>query len=120
MTGINTLSSKLPDAPATLIVVSLPSTCATTIVMASLCVGFTLPGIILEPGSFSGIEISPKPQRGPLANQRISLAILFKLTASVFKAPEANTAASRAAKASNLFAAVTNGKPVNCANCVAA
>jgi hypothetical protein len=28
------------------------------------------------PGSFSGIEISPRPERGPLASQRTSLAIL--------------------------------------------
>ncbi|SSS35085.1 Uncharacterised protein [Acinetobacter baumannii] len=72
--------------------------------------------MILEPGSFSGIRISPKPQRGPLANQRISLAILFKLTASVFNAPDAKTAASRPASASNLLGAVTNGKPVKAAS----
>ncbi len=88
--------------------------------MASLWVGFTFPGIILEPGSFSGIYNSPKPQRGPLANQRISLAILFRLVASVFKAPDANTAASRPARASNLLGAVTKGKPVNCDSRVAA
>ena len=76
--------------------------------------------MILEPGSFSGMRISPKPQRGPLANQRISLAILFKLAARVFNAPDANTAASRPARASNLFGAVTNGRPVKFANCAAA
>ena len=34
-------------------------------VMASHCVGFTLPGMMDEPGSFSGMWSSPKPQRGP-------------------------------------------------------
>ena len=76
--------------------------------------------MMLEPGSFSGILSSPKPHRGPLANQRTSLAILFKLTAKVFKAPEAKTAASRPASASNLFGAVTKGNPVKVANCSAA
>ena len=33
---------------------SLPITCTATMVMASHCVGFTLPGMIEEPGSFSG------------------------------------------------------------------
>ena len=42
------------DAPA-----RRPSSCA------SLCVGFTLPGMIDEPGSFSGRISSPRPQRGP-------------------------------------------------------
>ena len=66
---------------------SFPITCAQTIVMASACVGFTLPGIIEEPGSFSGIKISPIPLLGPEANIRMSLAILFKETATCFKAP---------------------------------
>jgi hypothetical protein len=34
-------------------------------VIASHCVGFTLPGMIEEPGSFSGRTISPRPERGP-------------------------------------------------------
>ena len=43
----------------------LPITCAQTIVIASACVGFTLPGIMDEPGSFDGMIISPIPERGP-------------------------------------------------------
>ena len=35
--------------------------------MASDCVGFTLPGMIEEPGSFSGMVSSASPQRGPEA-----------------------------------------------------
>ena len=67
-----------------LIATSLPNTCAASIVTASLCVGLTLPGMIDEPGSFSGMLISPMPLRGPLASQRTSLAILFMLAAQVF------------------------------------
>ena len=36
-----------------------------TMVTASHWVGLTLPGMIEEPGSFSGRLISPKPERGP-------------------------------------------------------
>jgi hypothetical protein len=36
-----------------------------TMVMASHCVGLTLPGIMELPGSFSGSINSPNPQRGP-------------------------------------------------------
>jgi ABC-type iron transport system FetAB permease component len=38
-----------------------------TMVTASHWVGFTLPGMMELPGSFSGMLISPMPQRGPLA-----------------------------------------------------
>ncbi|SKO75603.1 Uncharacterised protein [Mycobacteroides abscessus subsp. massiliense] len=101
-------------------VTSLPNTWQHTMVIASHWVGLTLPGMMDEPGSFSGILISPKPQRGPLASQRMSLAILFRLAASVFNAPEAATAASRPPKASNLFGALTNGRPDNSASLAAA
>jgi hypothetical protein len=39
------------------------------------------------PGSFSGMVISPSPERGPEASQRMSLAIFSSATASVLKAP---------------------------------
>ena len=41
-----------------------------TIVKASILVGLILPGIIEEPGSFSGNNNSPKPERGPEANKK--------------------------------------------------
>ena len=82
-------------------------------VIASHWVGFTFPGMIEEPGSFSGIKISPMPERGPDANKRMSLAILNKLIANWRNAPWVSTSASWAANASNLLSAVTNGKPVN-------
>ena len=64
------------------------------------------------PGSFSGITISPSPQRGPEASQRTSLAIFISATASVFSAPCSATSASWPASAANLFGAVMNGSPV--------
>lgn len=70
-----------------------------------------LPGIILLPGSFSGKISSPRPERGPEPRNRISFAIFIRLQAVVFMAPLSSTKASWAARASNLFGAVTKGKP---------
>ncbi|MDT4827517.1 hypothetical protein FQZ97_608660 [compost metagenome] len=117
--GRNTFSSKLPEAPPMLMATSFPNTCAASIVTASLWVGLTLPGMIDEPGSFSGMLSSPMPLRGPLASQRTSLAILFMLAASVLSAPWACTSASTLAMASNLFGAVTNGRFVSFASSAA-
>ena len=90
---------------------SLPKTCAHSMVSASACVGLTLPGMIELPGSFSGSEISPIPERGPEASSRMSLAIFISAAASVFSAPCANTSASCPASAANLFGAGSNGRP---------
>ena len=65
----------------------LPITWAQTMVSASDCVGLTLPGMIEEPGSFSGRLSSPRPERGPEPRKRMSLAILNSDTARVFSAP---------------------------------
>jgi len=70
-------------------------------VTASHCVGFTLPGIILDPGSFSGSDSSPKPQRGPDPRKRMSLAIFIIEHAKTDIAPDASTMASCEANASN-------------------
>src|SRR6188472_4721624 len=83
-----------------------------TCVSASHCVGLTLPGMIDEPGSFSGSTSSPSPQRGPDASQRTSLAIFISDAASVLSAPCACTTPSQEASASNLLGAVTNFCPV--------
>ncbi len=84
-------------------------------VNASLWVGLTLPGMIDDPGSFSGRSSSPSPARGPEASQRMSLAIFISDTARVRSAPLAATMASWAASAANLFGADTNGSPVSSA-----
>ena len=70
--------------------------------------GLTFPGIIDEPGSLAGIDISPIPLLGPEDNILISFAIFIKDTAQPFNAAEALTVASFAANASNLFLAETN------------
>src|SRR5262249_13167561 len=81
ISGLYTFSSKLPEAPPMLTATSLASTCAQTMVSASDWVGFTLPGMMLLPGSFSGIRSSPSPARGPDASQRTSLAIFVSAAA---------------------------------------
>ena len=90
----------------------LPNTWVQTMVRASHWVGLTLPGMIEEPGSFSGSDSSPRPERGPEPRKRMSLAILNSEPAMVLIAPWLKTIASWAARASNLFGAVTNGRRV--------
>ena len=94
MTGIMTLSSRWPFAPAHVMVVSWPITCAQTIMSDSLITGFTFPGMMELPGCVAGNRISPMPHRGPLPSQRISFAILKRVTAIVFNSPLASTTAS--------------------------
>ncbi len=90
-------------------------TWAQTMVSASHWVGFTLPGMIELPGSFSGMRSSPIPQRGPEASHRTSLAILVRAAARARSAPCPPTSASWAASASNLLGADTKGCPVRSA-----
>ena len=68
--------------------------------------------MIDEPGSFAGMIISPIPDLGPDANNRISFAILFNDTAICLSAPCVSTIASWAANASNLFSALIKGNPL--------
>lgn len=72
----------------------------------------TFPGIIDEPGSFSGSINSPNPERGPLPKNLISLAILNKLQAIELRVPWNSTKASFPYNASNLLGAVVNLYPV--------
>jgi hypothetical protein len=81
-------------------------------VSASHCVGLIFPGMIDEPGSFSGIRSSANPARGPHAYQRTSLAIFMSAPASVRSEALTFTIASCAERAANLFGADTNGFPV--------
>ena len=91
------------NEPEIVIAVWLPITCIQTIVKASICVGLILPGIIEEPGSFSGNKSSPNPDLGPEAKKRKSFVILNKETAIEFKAAERFTIESWAAIDSNLL-----------------
>ena len=81
--------------------------------MASHWVGLTFPGIILDPGSFSGRISYPRPLRGPLPKNLISFAIFMMLTAAVLRDPWKSTRASLVASDSNLLGAVTNLYPVS-------
>jgi hypothetical protein len=63
------------------------------------------PGMMDDPGSFSGNSSSPRPHRGPEPRYRISLAIFMNETAMTLSAPEASTIASWAARASNWISA---------------
>jgi hypothetical protein len=113
ITGLNTFSSKAPWEAANPIAASFPITCAQTMVMASHWVGFTFPGMMLEPGSFSGRFNSPSPHRGPDARKRTSFAILNRSAAAAFNAPLKRTTGPWEARAWNLLGAVTKGFPVN-------
>ena len=62
--------------------------------------GFTLPGMIEEPGCVAGSESSKMPHRGPEPSRRMSLAIFESDTAIVFSSPWASTNESLAACAS--------------------
>ena len=102
----------MPEPPATVTVTSLPMTRVATIVNASDWVGLTFPGMIEEPGSLAGMRISPMPQRGPLASQRTSLAILFRAPAAVLSAPDTATSPSLPAIEAKRLGASTKAMPV--------
>ena len=68
ITGIATFSSNsepMPPRPAVVTTVSLPSTRQATCIADSQMTGFTLPGMIDEPGWVAGSDSSKMPQRGP-------------------------------------------------------
>ena len=100
-------SSRLPTPPKppSVMLASLPTTRQATMITLSQITGFTLPGMMLEPGCVAGSTSSPRPQRGPLPIQRMSLAILLRLTAMVLSRPLASTTQSRVACASKWFSA---------------
>ncbi len=81
MTGIITFSSSCPASQAAAIVASHPMTWKQTWFTISGIDGFTLPGMIEDPGWTAGRMISARPARGPMASRRRSLAILPSSTA---------------------------------------
>jgi hypothetical protein len=82
ITGIITFSSNVLPSPlaAKAMVASLPITWAATLEHHLAHHRVTLPGMIELPGCVAGMLISPSPHRGPLRSQRMSLAILLRLT----------------------------------------
>ena len=75
--------------------------------------GFTLPGMMDDPGCVAGSLISPSPQRGPDPSQRMSLAIFIREVAMVLSWPETSTQASFAPWASKWFSASRNSSSVS-------
>jgi hypothetical protein len=92
MTGMPTLQVEVAQrrAGAGGDVASLPMTCGRRPASpTSQITGLTLPGMMDEPGWIAGSFSSPMPQRGPEPSQRMSLAILLRLTAMVLRCPRA-------------------------------
>src|SRR4029079_7989087 len=84
-------------------------------VSASHWVGLIFPGMIEEPGSFSGIRSSAKPARGPHAYQRTSLAIFMSAPARVRSDALTWTIASWADSGAHLVGDHANALPVSSA-----
>src|SRR5450759_4510340 len=63
----------------------------------STMTGLTLPGMIDEPGCTAGISSSARLARGPLPISRMSPAILYSDTATLRRAPLADTTLSSVA-----------------------
>ena len=87
ITGIMTFSSSYPAYAAMATVVSSPMAWKQTWFTISAIDGFTLPGMMLEPGWTAGSRISARPVRGPEARSRMSLAILLRSRTYARSAP---------------------------------
>jgi hypothetical protein len=112
MSGMRTLSSKLPCEPAIVIAMSLPTTWQPTCSATSGMTGLTLPGMIDEPFCSSGRKSSPRPARGPEPIHARSLAIFVSETATTLSIPDSSTSASRLPWASNGSSGALISRPV--------
>ncbi len=106
--GLETLSWKLPCEPAKPTVASLPKTWVATIVMASHWVRLTLPGMMDEPGSFSGM-INADAVTGPTRSAHV-VRDLHEGVGQDAQRAETN-AARRAPGAANGLSACLNSMP---------
>ena len=84
ITGSMAFNSICAASPLMVTQKSLPITLKHTWLITSGITGFTLPGIIEEPGWRAGRAISSRPQRGPEDRSRKSLLILLSFTARRF------------------------------------
>ncbi len=91
ITGSMTFNCSCPAEAASVTVRSRPITRNAVWFTTSGITGFTLPGMIEEPGCFCGRLISLKPQRGPDASRRMSLQILVSLADVCLSTPESST-----------------------------
>ncbi len=112
-TGSMTLSSNWPASEARQTVVSFPITWKATWLITSAITGFTLPGMIDEPGCRAGRLISPRPHRGPDAMRRRSLAIFERFIMQTLRAAETSVYASVFWVPSTRSGALTMGHPLN-------
>ena len=112
ITGSKTLSCSWPASAAIVTVTSPPMMSKHTWFTTSGMTGFTLPGMIDEPGCIAGRLISPNPARGPELNSRRSLQIFDSLTAQRLSTPDSWTNAPVSAVASTRSGAVISASPV--------
>jgi hypothetical protein len=102
------VAARAGDATAT----SLPKTWTATMIIASHWVGLTLPGMIELPGLVLGqVQLAETRTRSRTEPADVVGDLEVRLAASVLRAPWAKTSASCAARAANLFGAVTKGFP---------
>ena len=114
VTGIITLSSRKEPVWPKATVASLPMTRATTIVSDSTMTGFTLPGMIEEPGWVSGSASSARPARGPMPMNRMSLTRSSTGPSAIARRPPwAAIAASSVAWAWKWFGVSRTRRPVS-------
>ena len=88
ITGSITFSCSCPAEAASVTVRSSPITRNPVWLTTSGMTGFTLPGMIDDPGCICGRLISLKPQRGPDASRRMSLQIFVSLAEVRFSTPD--------------------------------
>jgi hypothetical protein len=86
--GIITLSSSCPPEVAAATAASSPSTWYETMASISAMEGFTLPGMMEEPGCTGGSSSSPSPVLGPEPSSRTSPPIRSSSSAATRSAPE--------------------------------
>ena len=91
ITGSITFSSSWPAEAASITVVSRPIARKEAWFVTSGITGFTLPGMMEEPGWRIGRLISERPVRGPEASRRISLQTFVSFTARLLTAEEIAT-----------------------------
>ena len=106
-----TFSSSWPASAAAAIVASQPITWKQTWLTISGTDGFTLPGMIDEPGCTAGSRTSAMPARGPIASSRRSLATLPASTASRRIAPDTARTSPMLCVTRKRLAAGTTAKP---------
>src|SRR4051812_38460350 len=87
-TGSYAFSCSRPSCDAMVTVTSLPIALKQTSFINSAITGFTLPGIMDEPGCSGGRLISKMPVRGPDARNIRSLEIFDKVIARFFSEDE--------------------------------